>query len=147
MLSLGKACTEIMIEKSRDLTMLLNNTSSLLVPIPMPRLRKWTRGGNHAEYIATTISTKTHIPFHTHLLIRKKTTHQQARFRTRSEREKGITGAFGVDTKMLLESPIPKDTKIILVDDVTTTGATLLEAKKVLEKAGFTSISAITIAH
>jgi competence protein ComFC len=51
---------------------------------------------------------------------------------------------FIVENKNMVEI---KNRNIILIDDVTTTGATLKEAKKILKKSGAKNIIAFTIAH
>ena len=59
---------------------------------------------------------------------------------SRAERLKNQHNAFVVQTSV-------QGLSVILVDDVTTTGATLLEARKVLLEAGATSVQAYTVAH
>jgi predicted amidophosphoribosyltransferase len=102
------------------------------------------RGSNHTEHIARAFSTQLTIPMETKLLIRKKDTVQQVQTHSKKERIRNIRKAFTVDKKHL---DTLKDKRIILVDDVTTTGSTINEAVKVLEKAGFRDIKAITLAH
>jgi len=66
----------------------------------------------------------------------------QAQIENRQKRIKNIIGSFAVKNKDII-----KNRNIILIDDVTTTGATLNEAKKVLREAGAKKIIAFTIAH
>lgn len=111
-----------------------------LVPIPMPRIRKYMRGYNQAEALATAISHSTHIPIRTNILIRSGIKKRQVRMLSRKDRIKNQHGAFSAKNT-------PDCLHIILVDDVTTTGATLQEARRVLMDSGALSVSAITIAH
>jgi ComF family protein len=118
--------------------------NTILIPIPMSKKRLLERGSNHTEHIARAFSTQLTIPMETKLLIRKKDTVQQVQTHSKKERIRNIRKAFTVDKKHL---DTLKDKRIILVDDVTTTGSTINEAVKVLEKAGFRDIKAITLAH
>jgi competence protein ComFC len=74
--------------------------------------------------------------------VRTKETEHQAQIADRSFRLKNIRGVF--EARNCEEI---KNRNIILIDDVITTGATLSEAKKVLERAGARSVIAFTIAH
>ncbi len=111
-----------------------------LVPIPMPRLRKYMRGYNQAEYIAQSLSQQCSLPINTDLLNRLSSPQRQVTTKTRSERLKNQYHSFKVINDV-------RDMNIILVDDVTTTGATISEARRVLLKAGAKSVKALTIAH
>ena len=121
-----------------------DDIDSILVPIPMSRKRIWRRGGNHTIYIAEAFSSHMNIPVHTTLLSRKKDTIQQVLTHSKKERLRNMRNAFTVNEKYI-EGLHNK--KIILIDDVTTTGATISEAKQTLEKFGFKNIKAITLAH
>ena len=111
-----------------------------LVPIPMPRLRKYIRGYNHSERIAYELSKQTRIPMINNILTRTSSKKRQVLLHSRSERLKNQHNAFTVTKEVV-------GMKIILVDDVTTTGATLLEARKVLLAKGALRVEALTIAH
>ena len=113
---------------------------SVIVPIPMPLLRKYIRGHNHAETIAYEISQQTGFPLRCDLLTRAVTKKRQVTTMSRSERLKNQYGSF----KVLCDV---SGMSILLTDDVTTTGATLLEARRALLKSGASSVEAITIAH
>ena len=111
-----------------------------LIPIPMSRFRKYMRGYNQAELITKEISNKSGIPYNNKILSRSRATKQQVKTTTKSERLKNQSNSF------VVTSPV-NNMNIILVDDVTTTGATIDEARKVLLKAGATKVRAITLAH
>ena len=118
-------------------------SETILVPIPSPRRRILLRGYNHALLVAKAYSELLGIPVSKNILIRERYTKQQAKTKHRTDRIKNIAHAFTVNipTHFIITQ------RIILIDDTTTTGATLSEAKKVLEKAGFKNIQAITLAH
>lgn len=129
---------------SRELALTLQKelpsyASATLVPIPMSRTRRWMRGYNQAELIAQELSGLLEIPY-SRLLTRTKTTRRQVKTRTKSERLVNQKGAFTVTESVL--PPV-----IILIDDVTTTGATISEARDTLMKAGNVKVYAATLAH
>ncbi len=120
-----------------------DTTNTLLVPIPMHTTRLWSRGYNHAFHIAQAYGNLFSLPVNTTLLAKIRTSPQQAKIKNRSEREKNVHGVFAVRAK----NTVPQNTRIIIVDDTTTTHATLNEAQHTLEKAGYRNICAITLAH
>lgn len=76
------------------------------------------------------------------ILIKSKETEHQAKIENRAQRLKNIAGSFAVQNTSLIQNR-----NIILFDDITTTGATLSEARKVLKEAGARKIIAFTLAH
>lgn len=112
----------------------------VLVPIPMPRIRQYLRGYNQAFVIAGELSRLTMTPVKNNLLLRMRSPKRQVSTSTRSERLKNQHNSFKVNGDA-------KNLNIILVDDVTTTGATIMEARSVLLKSGAKNVIAITIAH
>ena len=113
---------------------------SILIPIPMPTLRKYMRGYNQAELRAKEISKEKNVSTRSDILIRFKNKKRQVTTKTRGERIKNQKNSFDLKSSVA-------DMNIILIDDVTTTGATLDEARKVLLKNGARSVNAITLAH
>lgn len=114
--------------------------SYLLVPIPMPHTRKHLRGYNHAEELAKLIAERSCLQLDRTLLLRKNNAKRQVATISRRDRINNQHGTFFV-TK-----PLPS-TKIILIDDVTTTGATISSARQELLRHGATCVEALTIAH
>lgn len=112
----------------------------VLVPIPMPSLRKYIRGYNQAEILAKEFGKQLHVPVDTTLLARKNKNKRQVMTKSRSERIHNQRNSF-----TLIRTIVPK--KIILIDDVTTTGATLMEARTLLLQQGADEVKALTIAH
>jgi ComF family protein len=116
------------------------NLSYTLVPIPMPRMRKYMRGYNQAELIAKTLSIQCSLRIDTSILTRTRSPKRQVTKTTRQARLKNQHNSFKVSGSVI-------DKHILLIDDVTTTGATLNEARNVLIQAGARSVEALTIAH
>jgi ComF family protein len=114
--------------------------NAVLVPIPLHWTRKFWRGFNQAEILAEAISSRVPSLSICNNLKREKRTSQQARLKKKA-REENIAGAF------FWESKDPPPFKIILVDDVAATGATLDEAARTLQKKGAKEIFAIVFAR
>lgn len=116
------------------------NYNGILVPIPMPTIRKYVRGYNQAEVLAHYVSLRCHVPIDTKILTRSHSPKRQVKTKTRSERLNNQHDTFRIIKSV-------KNLNIILIDDVTTTGATLHEARKILLAHGASSVSAVTLAH
>ena len=117
-----------------------SNLSGILIPVPMHRLRKLLRGYNQAEELAYQIALQTNLSYSKKVLLRPTLTKRQVKTNSRGERLKNQHLTFKI-----IENVEGKD--FILIDDVTTTGATLLSARKTLINAGAKNVWAITIAH
>lgn len=137
-----------MLEELSDMETMENFRDAILIPIPLSSKRKRERGFNQAELICrelikiNDLRDSVDIKFEKNILIKPKETEHQARIEDRSKRLKNIIGSFAVKNGELI-----KNKNIILIDDVTTTGATLHEAKKMLGQASARKVIAFTIAH
>jgi ComF family protein len=104
----------------------------LLVPIPLHRSRKRERGFNQIEIVLKALPPEFRDGalslLAPEVLVRAKATRQQAKL-SRKERVKNVAGAFEVPHPSRI-----KNTHIFLIDDVATTGATLVNAGKSLKK-------------
>lgn len=107
-----------------------------LVPIPLHWTRQLRRGYNQADIFARYLSRYTGLGV-TRALKRQRRTQPQIELDT-AARAQNIHGAFIIQTK---NQPGP----IWLVDDISTSGATLKEANRVLRKHGFTVRGAVVI--
>ena len=112
----------------------------ILVPVPMPTTRKLVRGYNQAELIASALGKRLSLPVRTDILKRARSPMRQVKTKTKSERAQNQKGSF-VATKDL------SGMCIIVVDDITTTGITLEEARKTLLSKKAANVLAITLAH
>ena len=113
----------------------------VLVPVPLERKKLKWRGFNQAEEIGKELANFFGIPLITNCLIKIKETLPQVEL-SDEERRENIKGAFLVKDKELI-----KNKKILLVDDVYTTGATMEECARVLKKAGAKEVIGIVIAR
>lgn len=109
-----------------------------LIPVPLhPRRLKW-RGFNQSQLLADKLASQLNLPAASGL-IRTKNTKPQADL-DRESRKTNITDAFAVAKEVTGQ-------KILLVDDVATTGTTLNEIAKLLKQAHVGEVWAITAAH
>ncbi|HJQ66687.1 MAG TPA: hypothetical protein VJ816_09935, partial [Gemmatimonadales bacterium] len=109
-----------------------------LIPIPLGAARERRRGYNQSLWLARALGGTWRLPVLTQLLARTRDTPTQTAL-TPGARLANVAGAFAVRPGVL-RAPVP----LVLVDDVFTTGATLAEAARALEHAGFATISAVT---
>ena len=112
-----------------------------IIPVPLHPTRLLMRGFNQAEEIALAIGRKLGLPVIGDLLYLTRRTRQQARL-SATERVINVRGAYAAGKKR----DIIIGKAVLLVDDVTTTGATLRETARVLKKAGVKSIIAAVAA-
>lgn len=117
----------------------------LLVPIPLSKKRLRERGFNQSQILAQGIAKSDKNSFFSlaeNVLYKIKDTPNQVSVKDKRERMQNLRGCFAVTRPEAV-----KDKSIILIDDVTTTGATLREAKDTLLAAGARDVIAYTIAH
>lgn len=119
----------------------VKDNSCVIIPIPVSRAKLHKRGFNQAELIAQIFSRSLKIPTKPDLLKRVKETSSQYT-NNRKERFKNMRGAFEVSSATGV-----KDKKVLLIDDVCTTGATLIEASTVLKNAGAKDVVCIALAR
>ncbi len=106
--------------------------------IPMHRSKERSRGYNQAALIARALSRRTGIPFHPTIL-RKNAERETQSTLSRSARAANVRGVFSATTHT-------KDSSILLVDDICTTGETLRAAAQALLRSGASRVCAITVA-
>jgi ComF family protein len=139
---------EKILEELSELSVLENFTEIILIPIPLSPKRYRERGYNQAELICkelikiNNLRDGVNLKLENNILIKPKETEHQARIKNRNERLQNIIGSFAFRDNNLI-----KTRNIILIDDITTTGATLSEARKVLKQAGARKVIAFTVAH
>ena len=116
-------------------------SGSILIPVPLDKKRLKRRGFNQAEEIAKILSEFLEIPLINDALIKIKETLPQVEL-SEKDREENIKGVF-----LVKNSHKTKNQKILLVDDVYTTGATMEECARVLKIAGAKEVWGIVVAR
>jgi ComF family protein len=117
-------------------------TADLIVPVPLHRLRLWRRRFNQAALLADEIARVAAIRHDPFLLARRRRTERQVGL-TRGERARNVQGAFAVEEG---RRPALLDRRIVIVDDVLTTGATAEAAARTLLRCGAASVDVLTFA-
>lgn len=114
-----------------------------LVPVPSTRSHVQERGYNHTQFMCEKLITllPQSITYKPNLLIKTMDTPEQHKLKDRHLRLTNLKNTQAVT------AIVPKHTAVILIDDVTTTGATLQESRRALIHAGVQHIFAFTIAH
>ena len=112
----------------------------LIVPVPLHATRQRERGFNQASLLAALLSAQTAIPSKPTLERIRYTTTQTAL--DRSERMENLHNAF-----RLRKNADVRGLRVLLIDDVLTTGSTLSECARVLKRAGALSVHAATAAR
>jgi len=122
------------------LEVLRNWNADFILPIPLHSLKKAERGYNQSEFICKGISKVLGIPYKTNILKRTKFTLSQTTM-TLEERKINVHKAFKTKKEKLIVGK-----RIILVDDVITTGATITECARVLRENGAIEVFAFSVA-
>ena len=115
----------------------------LIVPIPMFWLRRLHRQVNSAQTIARTLAASLHLPAVGSLLVRVRNTFPQKDL-SPEERARNVRGAFQVPPRRRRKV---QGSRVLLVDDILTTGATCSEAAWVLKQAGAVAVVAAVLAR
>jgi len=113
--------------------------ADLMTAVPLSPRGLRAREFNHSLLIARGLSASNGIPLQTGLLVKTRETARQLGL-TRAQRKKNLRGAFSATQRL-------DGRKVILVDDVMTTGATANECSKALLKAGASEVVAVTVAR
>jgi ComF family protein len=134
--SLAAPLARWMLDHLRVLT-----TIDVIMPVPLHRSRLRERGFNQALLLASTVSKAHGIPLSYDNLTRFRSTRPQVEL-SGEERVLNVRGAFRLAKPEDVEGK-----RILLVDDVFTTGATMNECAAVLKSAGALSVVALTLAR
>ena len=122
-----------------------SQSADLILPVPLSRERLQTRGFNQAWELASALAKQSGrtAKTDTTLLLRVKDTQPQTEL-LRQERLANVKGAFQIDP---LRTHEIKGKRVLLVDDVMTSGASLFTAAQALRVGGATHITGIVLAR
>ncbi|MFH1393079.1 MAG: ComF family protein [Patescibacteria group bacterium] len=144
--SLKKPLAKLAIDYLKKENLASKFSGFVIAPIPLTLRRRLNRGFNQSELLAKEIGAFLNCPV-VNLLKRKKFNSPQAEIPDWQKRKENIMGVFEVRLRGIFEVGLRSlPDKILLIDDVSTSGATLEEAASVLKKAGAKEIYGLVIA-
>jgi ComF family protein len=114
----------------------------VIVPVPLHRFRLWKRRFNQAAYLAARLETHSGKPCLTEVLERQKATRSQVGLDAEA-RQKNVRRAFAINPD---RQHCIGGKRVLLVDDVRTTGATANACADILLKAGAGAVDVLTFA-
>jgi ComF family protein len=121
----------------------LTADAEVVVPVPLYRWRLWLRRFNQSAALARTVAAAAGKPFAPMALKRIRATAQQVGL-SASERDRNVRGAFRVPTD---QRPAIAGRRVLLVDDVYTTGATVNAATRALLRGGASRVDVLVFAR
>jgi ComF family protein len=118
--------------------------AGVIVPVPLHRWRLWARRYNQSAVLAQRLSNLSGKPFDPFVLRRVRSTPSQGVMPSAKARARNVRGAFRVASG---HEPKISGHRILLVDDVLTTGATIQACARALKRAGAEKVLVLTIAR
>jgi ComF family protein len=116
----------------------------LIIPVPVSQRRLRERGYDQCEFLLEVMKKGNLLPPY-YRIVRREINREERPHQTslpRKERLINVSGSFSVANPLLLQNK-----HIVILDDVTTTGATLEEAKRILQECSPKTLHLIALAH
>ncbi|MFH0755367.1 MAG: phosphoribosyltransferase family protein [bacterium] len=135
---------EFILENISDEMLFSRFKNPLLIPIPMHKNNLKKRGYNQSELIVQEIfeiDKNKNFEISLNSLLKTKETPHQSELKNKTKRLENLKNCFYADIKKI------KNRNIILIDDVITTGTTMKEAVKTLQKVGAKKVIGFSLAH
>ena len=136
---LARFCARLMTQAGRELW----TAEPVLVPVPLHRFRLMRRLYNQSALLARALGRRANKPCALDALVRRRATPTQAEKGFR-ERHRNVRGAFAVSPRWQAEIA---GRRVVLVDDVYTSGATIKECARALRAAGAAKVHVLTLAR
>lgn len=111
-----------------------------IIPVPISKKRNKERGYNQSMLIAEEIANKTNLELVNNCLIKTKNIIEQSKL-NKEDRQQNIQGVYSLQNERLITNK-----KILLVDDIYTTGSTVNECCKILQQANPKTIGVLVLA-
>ena len=116
--------------------------ADVVVPVPLSTYRRRDRGFNQSEQLAHAVAVELDKTLVVDGLRRTRKTKPQAQLASPAKRAANVTGAFAVDNRAAIAGK-----RVLLVDDVITTGATVASCAEALHTAPVASVVVAALAH
>ena len=117
-------------------------SANLIIPVPLHPERERERGFNQALLLAKELSRLSGLPLDEHAMVRRSHTKRHRAGMDAKARRQSVAGAFALRHKDLV-----KGKRVLLVDDVFTTGATVSAGAEVLKESGAKEVFVLTVAR
>jgi len=147
--TLAKKMSEILYDVLKEVlaerAMMENFVNPLLIPLPMSEARRKERGFNQTEMICEeliALDSEHLFEYAPNILVKDRHTESQTKTTSKRERIRNVEGSMRA-----VDPEVTKGRNLILLDDVSTTGATMKEARRALRTAGCKKILSVAIAH
>ena len=115
----------------------------LIIPIPMHIDRLKKRGFNQSVLLAKELAERIRIPWNHSVLVKIRNTPPQVSLHKKARKE-NLKKAFVVNESW---KPFLSHASVLLIDDVITTGTTIMECAKILKRAGATKVIGLSVAR
>lgn len=132
---------QVLVESSINSLQQLNWPVDMVIPVPLGLARLAERGYNQASLLARPIALHLQLPYQTHVVMRYKETQSQVGLHSFSLRKENMAGAFRADNSKL------NGKRLLVIDDVITSGATMNEIAKALCEAGASEVYGFSLAR
>ena len=130
--------SKIIIEDKKSCEFL--NSYDIIIPVPVHKTRKKSRGYNQSELIAKELAKRLNLKFYSDVLIKINNNKVQSKL-NKKERMKNVKNVYKIINKQRINNK-----NIIILDDIYTTGATINECIKELIKADVNKIGVLILA-
>ncbi|MBI2618253.1 ComF family protein [Candidatus Kaiserbacteria bacterium] len=136
------ALNDYLLEELSDTILFNGGQSVVVIPLPLSKKRERERGFNQMKLVCDELQKLGRYTFDTKTLLKTRHTKAQTTLKRKDERRKNVEGAFEARGTDRL-----KGARVILIDDVITTGSTMNEAKRTLKEAGIKNVLCIALTH
>lgn len=136
---LARFCARLMAQAGHELV----GPDAVLVPVPLHRARQFARRYNQSTELARAVGKLTGLPVDPLLVRRRKATRQQVGL-SGEARRRNVAGAFQASADVASRL---RGRRVIVIDDVVTTGSTVKAVTRALQKAGVEHIDVLSLAR
>lgn len=134
---LAKGFAEILFQK----IIKYDINADLIIPVPISKKRYYERGYNQSELIVKYLSRLIKLEYRNDILIKVKNNNRQSEL-SENKRKDNVKDTYSIKNAEMI-----KGKKIILIDDIYTTGSTVNECSKILKKVGASQVVVLVVMY